>query len=195
MPVASNASTDRTFHWHDLRHTCASYMAMSAVSPVEMANILGHKTLAMTMRYSHLSPQRTNRSCRCACEADGHLMGKPKAEQVDWVSEAWAIRSVIADISPPTPQQNALMKGGPGPLTAEQVAALAMPSILVSSVPSLAAPPPARRRVRWVGVLAAALALSVASTSAALLVRVGQLERPADQAMFDALRQSPGLSS
>jgi integrase len=32
---------------------------MSGVSPVEMAKLLGHKTLAMTMRYSHLSPQRT----------------------------------------------------------------------------------------------------------------------------------------
>jgi len=47
------------FHWHDLRHTCASYMAMSGVSQIEMAKLLGHKTLAMTMRYSHLSPQRT----------------------------------------------------------------------------------------------------------------------------------------
>jgi len=47
------------FHWHDLRHTCASYMAMSGVSQVEMAKLLGHKTLAMTLRYTHLSPQRT----------------------------------------------------------------------------------------------------------------------------------------
>lgn len=47
------------FHWHDLRHTCASYMAMSGVSQLEMAKLLGHKTLAMTMRYAYLSPQRT----------------------------------------------------------------------------------------------------------------------------------------
>lgn len=47
------------FHWHDLRHTCASYMAMSGVSQIEMAKLLGHKTLAMTMRYTHLSPERT----------------------------------------------------------------------------------------------------------------------------------------
>jgi len=38
----------------------------------------------------------------------------------------------------------------------------------------------------------AALALTVASTSAALLIRVGQFETAADQAMLDALRQSPG---
>ena len=51
-------------------------------------------------------------------------MGKPRAEQVNWVSEAWAIKGAIENISPPTPQQNALMKGGVGPLTVEQVAAL-----------------------------------------------------------------------
>lgn len=57
--AALRATSIDDFHWHDLRHTCASYMAMSGVSQVEMAKLLGHRTLAMTMRYSHLSPQRT----------------------------------------------------------------------------------------------------------------------------------------
>ncbi|WP_031405392.1 site-specific integrase [Thiomonas sp. FB-Cd] len=43
------------FHWHDLRHTAASYLAMSGASLAEIAEILGHKTLAMVKRYSHLS--------------------------------------------------------------------------------------------------------------------------------------------
>jgi integrase len=43
------------FHWHDLRHTAASYLAMSGVSLVEIAKILGHRTLQMVARYSHLS--------------------------------------------------------------------------------------------------------------------------------------------
>lgn len=57
--AALKAAEITDFHWHDLRHTCASYMAMSGVSQIEMAKLLGHKTLSMTMRYSHLSPQRT----------------------------------------------------------------------------------------------------------------------------------------
>jgi integrase len=57
--AALKAAEIEDFRWHDLRHTCASYMAMSGVSQVEMAKLLGHKTLAMTMRYAHLSPQRT----------------------------------------------------------------------------------------------------------------------------------------
>jgi integrase len=43
------------FRWHDLRHSAASYLAMSGASLAEIAEVLGHKTLAMVKRYSHLS--------------------------------------------------------------------------------------------------------------------------------------------
>ncbi|MEQ1528163.1 MAG: site-specific integrase [Methylococcaceae bacterium] len=43
------------FHWHDLRHSTASYLAMNNASMAEIAEILGHKTLSMVKRYSHLS--------------------------------------------------------------------------------------------------------------------------------------------
>jgi integrase len=42
------------FRFHDLRHTCASLLAMNGASVVEIADILGHKSLEMTNRYSHL---------------------------------------------------------------------------------------------------------------------------------------------
>lgn len=45
----------RDFRFHDLRHTCASYLAMDGASPLEIAEVLGHKTLSMVRRYSHLS--------------------------------------------------------------------------------------------------------------------------------------------
>lgn len=41
--------------WHTLRHTCASRLVMAGVDIRTVQEILGHKTLAMTMRYSHLS--------------------------------------------------------------------------------------------------------------------------------------------
>jgi len=44
------------FHFHDLRHTAASYMVMSGTDIVTVKEILGHATLEMTMRYAHLSP-------------------------------------------------------------------------------------------------------------------------------------------
>ena len=45
----------KDFHWHDLRHTAASYLAMAGVSLVEISKILGHRTMQMVSRYSHLS--------------------------------------------------------------------------------------------------------------------------------------------
>ena len=53
--VALKAANIANFHWHDLRHTAASYLAMSGVSMVEIAKVLGHRTLAMVARYAHLS--------------------------------------------------------------------------------------------------------------------------------------------
>lgn len=43
------------FRFHDLRHTAASYMAMNGATTIEIAAILGHKTLQMVKRYSHLA--------------------------------------------------------------------------------------------------------------------------------------------
>jgi len=42
------------FRFHDLRHTCASYLAMSNASLTDIAEILGHRTITMTARYAHL---------------------------------------------------------------------------------------------------------------------------------------------
>lgn len=47
------------FRWHDLRHTAASWLAMNGASLAEIAEILGHKTLAMVKRYAHLSEAHT----------------------------------------------------------------------------------------------------------------------------------------
>ena len=52
---ALKAAEITDFHWHDLRHCTASYLAMNGASLAEIAEILGHKTLAMVKRYAHLS--------------------------------------------------------------------------------------------------------------------------------------------
>ncbi|MGD0465913.1 MAG: site-specific integrase [Gammaproteobacteria bacterium] len=49
------------FRFHDLRHSAASYLAMSGASPTEIASILGHKTLQMVKRYAHLSEAHTSK--------------------------------------------------------------------------------------------------------------------------------------
>jgi integrase len=47
------------FNFHDLRHSCASYLAMNGATLAEIAEVLGHKTLQMVMRYAHLSEAHT----------------------------------------------------------------------------------------------------------------------------------------
>ena len=47
------------FRFHDLRHSAASYLAMNGASLAEIADVLGHKTLQMVKRYTHLSEQHT----------------------------------------------------------------------------------------------------------------------------------------
>ena len=49
------------FRFHDLRHTTASYLAMNGASIAEIAEVLGHKTLQMVKRYSHLSEAHTSK--------------------------------------------------------------------------------------------------------------------------------------
>ncbi len=42
------------FRFHDLRHSAASYLAKNGASLKEIADVLGHKDLQSTNRYSHL---------------------------------------------------------------------------------------------------------------------------------------------
>lgn len=48
------------YKFHDNRHSCASALLMNQASLPEIAEVLGHKTLAMVKRYSHLSELHTS---------------------------------------------------------------------------------------------------------------------------------------
>ena len=55
--AVSNAKLDDV-NFHTLRHTFASWAVMRGVSLKELQELLGHSSLAMTMRYAHLAPER-----------------------------------------------------------------------------------------------------------------------------------------
>ena len=53
--AAMRAAGIANFRFHDLRHTCASYLASQGASLLEIADVLGHRTMQMVKRYSHLA--------------------------------------------------------------------------------------------------------------------------------------------
>ncbi|MFX0201861.1 MAG: tyrosine-type recombinase/integrase [Candidatus Hodarchaeota archaeon] len=73
--TALRRSRIKDFRFHDLRHTSCSYLMMRGAVPQAVQEHAGHKSVSMTMRYSHLSPryrrqsvQLLNGLCKTALE-------------------------------------------------------------------------------------------------------------------------------
>lgn len=52
---ALKAAHVKAFRFHDLRHSCASYLAQHGASLLEIADLLGHRQISMSQRYAHLA--------------------------------------------------------------------------------------------------------------------------------------------
>lgn len=63
-------------HWHDLRHTFASWAVQRRVSLYELKELLGHSSLTMVKRYAHLAPEHLRAA---AAALDGVLAPAPAA--------------------------------------------------------------------------------------------------------------------
>ena len=50
------------FRFKDLRHTFASHMVMRGATMKELQELMGHKNMAMTMRYAHLSQEHKKKA-------------------------------------------------------------------------------------------------------------------------------------
>lgn len=42
------------FRWHDMRHSCASFLAQQGATLLEIGSVLGHRSPTVTQRYAHL---------------------------------------------------------------------------------------------------------------------------------------------
>ncbi|MCK9275221.1 MAG: site-specific integrase [Syntrophales bacterium] len=66
--------------FHTLRHTFASWLAIRGETLQTIGDLLGHKDLAMTRRYSHLSPDHKRRAVMAL---ESEMNGETKAEETE----------------------------------------------------------------------------------------------------------------
>jgi integrase len=57
LASALKTSKIQDFHFHDMRHTCATQMVQAGVDLYKVQRILGHKSPIMTQRYAHHYPE------------------------------------------------------------------------------------------------------------------------------------------
>lgn len=60
----------KDFTWHCLRHTFASRLVMSGVDLRTVQELMGHKTIQMTVRYAHLAPQHRLSAVQRLCDTE-----------------------------------------------------------------------------------------------------------------------------
>jgi integrase len=70
------------FHWHDLRHHFASRLVMEGVDLNRVRDLMGHKTIAMTLRYAHLAPEHTAEAVERITRSAPVVEQRPKPTKV-----------------------------------------------------------------------------------------------------------------
>jgi integrase len=68
------------FRWHDLRHTFASRLTMAGGDLRTVQELMGHQTIAMTVRYAHLAPGHLREAVQRISRVRGDTPGDTQPE-------------------------------------------------------------------------------------------------------------------
>jgi integrase len=71
----------RDFVWHDLRHCFATKLRMKGAKLEDISELLGHKSLTMTKRYSHLGPDQLHEVVN-RLDSYTHVVGSQQRDAV-----------------------------------------------------------------------------------------------------------------
>ncbi len=69
------------FRWHDMRHVFASRLAMQGTNIIAIMELLGHKSLKMTRRYSNISSDYKRKAVEGICSGIDNIWTPTNNEQ------------------------------------------------------------------------------------------------------------------
>ena len=73
------------FRFHDMRHTFGSRLGMAGVDIKTIQELMGHKDIKMTMRYSHPTPEHKKRAVEILDSTHTNFHTTPKNEEIEKV--------------------------------------------------------------------------------------------------------------
>ncbi len=91
------------FRFHDLRHTFASHLVMAGVDLVTVKELLGHKTINMTNRYTHLAQEH---KAQAVAKLSERMQGVRNATESQSGSVSEELKQAINAVLPPNLAQN-----------------------------------------------------------------------------------------